>query len=93
MPEHPGFGTTSGVTGKVLGICGNGVGFSGFAFSPGEGKEKEREKRGGGGGVIWFLWFFTLRPGGERREDGFVWVYFLLALCSSRVGISYDVIR
>ena len=24
---------------------------------------------------------------------GFVWVYFLLTLCSSRVGVSCDVVR
>ena len=30
---------------------------------------------------------------GEReKKTGFVWVYFLLALCSSRVGVSCDVI-
>ena len=67
MPEHPGFGTTSGVTGKVLGICGNGVGFSGFAFSPGEGKEKEREKRGGGG-VMVSLVFYSPPGGREKRR-------------------------
>ena len=31
---------------------------------------------------------------GEReKKTGFVWVYFLLALCSSHVGVSCDVIR
>ena len=48
---------------------------------------------------------FVLSPGGRERKEkgsrfvvvcgflGFVRVYFLLALCSSRVGVSCDVIR
>ena len=47
---------------------------------------------------------FVLYLGGREKERGsrfvvvcgflgFVWVYYLLALCSSRVGVSCDVIR